>query len=76
MVFVSIFSSERNQLQFGRKWKKIQKPFSITLFAKKIRSKKNFDITFNLKRSPYKARNTNETMNPILGLGHEIYELK
>ena len=56
--------------------KKIQKPFFITLFAKKIRSKKNFDITFNLKRSPYKARNTNETMNPILGLGHEIYELK
>ena len=38
--------------------------------------RKNFDITFSLKRSLYKPREINETMNAIFGLGHEIYELK
>ena len=55
---------------------KIQKKFFITLFAKKIQREKKFDITFSLKRSLHKPRKTNETMNPIFGLGHEIYELK
>ena len=55
---------------------KIQKNFFITLFAKKIQSEKNFGITFNLKRSLHRLRKINETMNPIFGLGHEIYELK
>ena len=55
---------------------KIQKNFFITLFAKKIQSEKNFDITFNLKRSLHRPRKINETMSPIFGLGHEIYELK
>ena len=55
---------------------KNQKKIFITLFAKKIQSGKNFDITFNLKRSLHKPRKINETMNPIFGLGHEIYELK
>ena len=55
---------------------KIQKKFFIILFAKKIQSEKNFDITFNLKRSLHRRRKINETMNPIFGLGHEIYELK
>ena len=55
---------------------KIQKNFFITLFAKKTQSENNFDITFNLKRSLHRPRKINETMNPIFGLGHEIYELK
>ena len=55
---------------------KFQKNFFITLFAKKIRSEKNFDITFSLKRSLQRPRKINETMNPIFGLGHEIVELK
>ena len=55
---------------------KIQKNFFITLFAKKIQSENNFDLTFGLKRSLHKPRKINEIMNPILGLGHEIYELK
>ena len=50
-----------------KKWKKIQKKFFITLFAKKIQSEKNFDITFSLKRSPHKPRKINETMNAIFG---------
>ena len=55
---------------------KIRKKFFITLFVKKIQSEKTFDITFSLKRSLLKPRKINETMNPIFGLGHEIYELK
>ena len=76
MNFVSIFSSEKNQLQIGKKWKKIQKNFFITLFAKKIQREKNFDITSSPKRGVYKPRKIKETMNPIFGLGHEMYELK
>ena len=55
---------------------KIQQNFFITLFAKKIQSEKTFDITFSLKRSLHRPRKFNETMNPIFGFGHEIYELK
>ena len=76
MVFVSTFSSEKNQLQFGKKMEKIEKNFLITLFAKKNPEQKNYDITFSLICSLHKPRKINETMNPIFGLGHEIYELK
>ena len=76
MVFVSIFSSEKYQLQIGKNWKKIQNNFFITLFAEKIQSEKNFDIVLSLKRSLHKLRKINETMNPIFGLGHDIYERK
>ena len=55
---------------------KIQKKLFITFFAKKIQSEKKFDITFSLKRSLHKPRKINETMNPIFGLGHEIYDIK
>ena len=58
------------------KMEKIQRNFFITLFAEKTQSEKNFDLTFSLKRSLHKPRKINETMNPIFGLGHEIYELK
>ena len=60
-------------------WKKMeknQKNFFITLFAKKVQSEKKFDFTFSLKRSLHKPRKIKETMIPIFGLGHEIYELK
>ena len=53
---------------------KIQKKIFITLFVKKIQSEKNF--TFSLERSLYKPRKINETMNPMIGLGHEVYALK
>ena len=76
MVFVSIFSSEKNQLQIGKKWKNFRKIFSLLYLLKKIQSEKNFDITFSLKRSLHKRRESDETMNAIFGLGHEIYELK
>ena len=58
------------------KMEQIQKKIFITIFAKKYPERKNFDITFSLKRSLHKPRKINETMNPIFGLGHEIYELK
>ena len=54
----------------------MQKNFFIILFAKKNPERKKFDITFSLKRSLHKPRKINETMNPIFGLVHEIYELK
>ena len=59
-----------------KKMEKTQKNFFITLFAKKTHSEKKFVITFSLKRSLHKPCKINETMNPIFGLGHEIYELK
>ena len=76
MGFVSISSSEKNQLQIGKKRKKIRKNFSLFFLLKKIQSEKNFDMTFSLKRSLHKPRKINETMNPIFGLGHEIYEVE
>ena len=55
---------------------KFRKNFSLLYLLKKNPERKKFDITFSLKRSLHKPRKTNETMNPIFGLGHEIYELK
>ena len=60
----------------GNMTEEIQKTFFITLFAKKIQSEKHFDITFSLNRCLREGRKSNETMNPIFGLDHEIYELK
>ena len=76
MVSVSISSSEKDQLQIGKKMEKFRKKFSLLYLLKKNPERKNFDITFSLKRSPHKPRKINATMNPIFGLGHEIYELK
>ena len=58
-----------------KKWKKFRKTFSLLYLLKKPRAKK-FDIFFSLNRSLRKPRKTDETMNPIFGFGHEIYELK
>ena len=55
---------------------KSRKNVSLLYLLKKIQSEKNFDITFSLKRSLHKPRKINETMNPIFGLGHDIYEFK
>ena len=54
----------------------IHKLFSLLYLLKKTQSEKKFDVTFGVKRSLRKPRKINETMNPIFGLGHEIYELK
>ena len=48
-----------------------EKVFHYFICAKKSRPKK-FDVILNLKRSLHKPRKSNETMNPIFGLGHEI----
>ena len=56
--------------------KKIRKIFFIILFAEKTQSEIKFDFTFSLKRCLHKPRKISETMNPIIGLGHGIYELK
>ena len=56
--------------------KKSEKNFLLFYLLKQIQSEKNFDINFSLKRSLHNLCKINETMNPIFGLGHEIYELK
>ena len=58
------------------KKRKIFRKFFHYLCAEKIQSEKNFEVTFSVKRSPHKLRKINETMNPMIDLGHEIYELK
>ena len=40
MVFVSIFGSEKNQLQIGKKLEKIQKKFSLLSLLKNPERKK------------------------------------
>ena len=74
--FSYLFSVLRKfSYKLEKKWKKSRKIFSLLYLLKKIQSEKNFDITFSLKRSLHKLREINEIMNPIFGLGHEIYEL-
>ena len=74
--FSYLFSVQRKISYKLEKKENIQKNFFITLFAKKIQVEQKLDITFSLKRSLHKPRKLKETMNPILGLGLEIYELK
>ena len=76
MVFVSISSSEKNELQIGKKLKKIRKNFSLLFLLKKNPEQKNYDITFSLKCSLHKPRKINETMNPIFGLSHIRAQVK
>ena len=75
-LFSYLFSVLRKISYKLEKNGKNSEKFFHYLFAKKIQSEKNFDITFSLKRSLHKPRKINETINPIFGLGHEIYELK
>ena len=55
----------------GKNGQNSEKNF-ITLFVQKIQSEKTFDVTFGLNRTLQKPRKTNEIMNPIFGLSHEI----
>ena len=67
MVFVSLFSSEKNQLQIGKKWKKCRKKIFNNFFAKKIQSEKKIDFAFILKRSLHRPCKIDETMNAMFG---------
>ena len=70
MVSVSVFSSEKNELQVEKTGENSEK-FFIILFAQ-IQSEKKFDVIFRLKRNLHKPRKINEAMNTIFSLGHEI----
>ena len=71
MVLVSIFRSEKNQLQIGRKKNGKIHIFSSFYLPEKTRAKK-LDVTFSLKRGIHNPRTKYETMNSVFGLGHEI----
>ena len=58
------------------KIEKIQNNFALLYLLKKSREKKYVDVILSLKRSLQAPRKPNETMNPIVGLGHGIYELR
>ena len=68
-------NSEKSDTIWEKNGENSEKKF-ITLFVQKIQSEKTFDGPFGLNRTLQKPRKTNEIMNPIFGLGHEIQELK
>ena len=67
MVFVSIFSSEKNELQNRKKIRKFSNFFHRFVCPKKP-ERKNFHVTFSLKRSPFTLY---KTLNPAFDLGDE-----
>ena len=74
MVFVSIFSSEKNQLQVG-KIVKLSNFFFSPLFVKKA-EQIIFDAIFTCKHSILKPCSKYETMDSVSILGPQITELK
>ena len=68
MVLVSIFSSEKNQLQIGKNWKKM---LNWKNLLKKTRAK-TFDATFSFERSQQNPRTNYENMDSVFVVGPEI----
>ena len=69
MIFVSIFSSEKNRLQFGVEIGNVSIFFHPFICRKKP---EKFDVTFSFKRSLQNTRTNYATMNSVFGLGSEI----
>ena len=72
MVFLSTFTSERNQLQFGKKWKF----FEIFLhpFICPIPERKKVDVIFTLKHNLLNTRTNYATMDSVFVLGPDIQD--
>ena len=73
MVFVSTFTSEKNQLEFGKKWK-ILKFFLHPLICPIIPERKNVDVIFTFKHSLLNPRTNYETMDSVFVLGPDIQD--
>ena len=67
MVFVSTFTSEKNQLQFGKKWKFFLHPFICPI----ILERKKVDVIFTFTLNP---RTNYETMDSVFVLGSYIQD--
>ena len=73
MVFVSTFTSEKNQLQFGKKWKFFEfflHPFICPI----IPERKKVDVIFTFKHSLLNPRTNYETMDSVFVLGPDIQD--
>ena len=73
MVFVSTFTSEKNQLHFGKKWKFFElflHPFICPI----IRERKKVDVIFTFKHSLLNPRTNYETMDSVFVLGPDIQD--
>ena len=69
MVFVSTFTSEKNQLQFGKKWK-FFKFFFLPFICPIIPERKKVDVIFTFTHSLLKPRTNYE----IFVLGPDIQD--
>ena len=73
MVFVSTFTSEKNQLQFGKKWKFFEfflHPFICPI----IPERKKVDVIFTFTHSLLNPRTNYETMDSVFVLGPDIQD--
>ena len=71
MVFVSTFTSEKNHLQFGKKWKFFEF-FLHPFICPVIPERKKVDVIFTFKHSLLNFRTNYETMDFVLVLGPDI----
>ena len=73
MVFVSTFTSEKNQLQFGKKWKFFEfflHPFICPI----IPERRKVDVIFTFTHSLLNPRTNYETMDSVFVLGPDIQD--
>ena len=73
MAFVSTFTSEKNQLQFGKKWKFFEfflHPFICPI----IPERKKVDVIFTFTHSLLNPRTNYETMDSVFVLGPDIQD--
>ena len=73
MVFISTFTSEKNQLQFGKKWKFFE--FFLHPFIRPIiPERKKVDVIFTFTHSLLNPRTNYETMDSVFFLGPDIQD--
>ena len=73
MVFVSTFTSEKNQLQFGKKWKFFEF-FLLPFICPIIPERKKVDVIFTFTHSLLNPRTNYETMDSVFVLGPDIQD--
>ena len=72
MVFVSTFTSEKNQLQFGKM--EIFRIFSSSIYLPNNTRAKKVDVIFTFTHSLLNPRTNYETMDSVFVLGPDIQD--